>query len=262
MERIVKDKLLHFAQTNNIITNNQHGFIPQRSMCTQMLDCRYDWCKALDYGDKVDVVLIDFRKAFDVVPHSLLLNKLISLGVCSQTVKWQLEFLSDRHQLVYVNGARSTSADVTCGVIKGSVVGPVLFVLYINDLPSACPGYTIELFADDAEPYKVIRSIRDRVVLQSSLTALCAYARQWRLTFSLDKCLYLQLGYSDMSITYTLDDHILRPSNVAKDLGVTVQSNLRSGQHCTEIANKANTRAKLILKASCLVTPIFMRKPS
>ena len=84
MERIVKDNLLHFALTNNIITNNQHGFIPQRSTCTQMLDCCYDWCKVLDKGDKVDVVLIDFSKAFDVVPHSLLLNKLILLGACSQ----------------------------------------------------------------------------------------------------------------------------------------------------------------------------------
>ena len=168
MERIVKDNLLHFALTNNIITNNQHGFIPQRSTCTQMLDCRYDWFKALDKGDNVDVVLIDFSKAFDVVPHSLLLDKLISLGTCSQTMKW-LEFLSDRHQVVDVNGARSTSADVTSGVIQESIVGPVLFVLHINDLPSACPGCTIELFADDAKPYKVIRSIHDRVVLQLSL---------------------------------------------------------------------------------------------
>ena len=164
-------------------------------------------------------------------------------------MKWLLEFLSDRYQVVDVNGARSTSVDVTSGVIQGSVIGPVLFVLYINDLPFACPGCTIELFADDAKPYKVIRSIHDLMVLQSSLTALCAYARQWRLTLSLDKYLYLQLGYSDMSITYTLDDHILRPCIVAKDLGVTVQFNLRSGQHCTEIANKANTRAKLILRS-------------
>ena len=117
MERIVKDNLLHFALTNNIITSNQHGFIPQRFTCTQMLDCRYDWCKAPDKGNKVDVVLINFSKAFNVVPHSLLLNKLISLGVCSQTVKWLLEFLSDRHQVVDLNGTRSTSADVTSGVI-------------------------------------------------------------------------------------------------------------------------------------------------
>ena len=155
-------------------------------------------------------------------------------------MKWLLEFLSDRHLVVDINGAHSTSADVTSSAIQGSVVGPVLFVLYINDLPSACPDCTIELFADDAKPYKVIRSIHDRMVLQSFRTALCTYARQWRLTISLDKCLYLQLGYSDMSITYTFDDHILRPCNVAKDLEVTVQSNLRSGQHCTEIANKAN----------------------
>ena len=147
---------MHFALTNNIIINNQHSFIPQRSTCTQMLDCSYDWYNALDKSDKVDVVLIDFSKAFDVVPHSLLLNKLISLGVCSQTVKWLLEFLSDRHQVVDINGARSTSADVTSGINQGSVVGPVLLVLYINDLPFACPGCTIELFADDAKPYKVI----------------------------------------------------------------------------------------------------------
>jgi hypothetical protein len=116
-------------------------------------------------------------------------------------------------------------------------------------LPAACPECEIVLYADDAKAYKVIKNRQDRALLQSSLNALCTWAKRWLLTLSLDKCLYLQLGYNDASLFYVLDGHVLRPSGVVRDLGITIQSNLKPGMHCTEIAHKANIRANLILKS-------------
>jgi hypothetical protein len=191
METIIKNNLIDFALTNHIISNNQHDFLPNQSTCTQMLDCNYDWRTALDNNNCVDVIFIDFKKAFDVVPHHKLINKLASLGICSLTLKWLRAFLTNRSQVVDINGTHSAHGTVTSGVIQGSVCGPTLFLLYVNDLPNSCPDCEIALFADDAKAHKVIRSAQDRFALQSSLTALCAWADRWMLLLALDKCLYI-----------------------------------------------------------------------
>jgi hypothetical protein len=196
-----------------------------------------------------DVILIDFSKAFDVVPHGKLINKLASLGVCASTLAWIRAFLKDRFQQVTLNDARSEQTSVTSGVIQGSVLGPVLFVFYVNDLPDVCPNCSIEQFADDTKASKQITSGQDRVILQTSLTALCDWAGQHDLNLSLEKCVYLQIGYSDNSITYKIGARTLQPCSDVKDLGIAVQSSLKPGLHCTQVACKANIRAKLILKS-------------
>ncbi len=249
METIINKSLLHFASTRGLITNSQHGFLPNRSTCTQLLECHNDWCSSLDNSHPVDVIFIDFSKAFDVVSHAKLVSKLKSIGIPSLTLSWIKAFLTNRCQAVNINGTSSAQSAVTSGVIQGSVLGPVLFMLYINDLPAACPDCTVKLFADDVKVYKEIRAARDRIALQRSLTALCEWARCWELVLSIDKCLYLQLGYRDISFTYTLNAHLLQPCSSARDLGVAVQYNLKPGLYCTEIALKANTRCKLILKS-------------
>ena len=176
METIIKDNLLSHAISNKIINHNQHGFIPGRSTCSQLLETQYDWCSGLDEGDIYDVIMIDFRKAFDVVPYNKLITKLHKLGVCKQTIQWLIAFLYDRKQCVCLNSACSTSSYVTSGVIQGSVLGPLLFTMYINDLPAQCPDCEIMLFADEVIAYKRIRSPSDRIVLQVSLNSLCRWA--------------------------------------------------------------------------------------
>ena len=116
MESMVRDNLHNFALSHGIINPNQHGFVPKRSACTQLLEAHYDWCSGLDDNAIYDVITIDFRKAFDV-PHDLLLVKLSELGVCKQTLQWIMAFLSNRNQYVTVNGKRSRQASVTSGVI-------------------------------------------------------------------------------------------------------------------------------------------------
>ena len=138
METIIKDDLLSHAISNNIINHNQHGFILGRFTCSQLLETQYDWCSGLDEGGIYDDIMIDFRKAVDVIPHNKIITKLHKLGVCKQTLQWLIAFLSDRRQCVCLNSACSTSSYVTSGIIQGNVFGLLLFTMYINDLPAQC----------------------------------------------------------------------------------------------------------------------------
>jgi hypothetical protein len=249
MESIINKNLQHFASINNLIGSNQHGFFPGRSTCTQLLESQFDLCTALDKGIISDVIFIDFTKAFDVVPHNKLVAKLASLGVCGPTLRWVTALLSNRTQAVMLNSVCSRPSSVSSGVVQGSVLGPTLFTLYVSDLPAACPDCSIGQYADDTKASRQIVSPHDRVLLQRSLDALCEWAEKHELTLSLDKCKFLQIGYCDKNICYTINKHMLQPSPSVIDLGVTVQSNLKQGMHCTAIATKANARAKLVLKA-------------
>jgi hypothetical protein len=249
METMINKNLQHYSSVYSIINHNQHGFFPGRSTSTQLLESQYEWRAALDNNIVSDVILIDFSKAFDVVPHSKLLNKLASLGVCDATLHWISAFLGNRSQSVVLNGVVSSPSAVTSGVIQGSVLGPTLFTLYVSDLPAVCPDCSIGQYADDTKASRQITSPHDRVILQSSLNALCSWAEQHELALSLDKCLYLQVGYSDSSVSYAVGPRVLKPSQSVVDLGIVVQSNLKFGSHCTEIATKANARAGLVLKS-------------
>jgi hypothetical protein len=248
MESVIKNNLQLYALSKHLFSVEQHGFLPGRSTCTQLLECHHDWCSGLDQNEVFDVILLDFRKAFDVVPHEKLLTKLAGYGICLQTLNWIKTFLSDRTQFVQINDKRSTKSAVCSGVIQGSVIGPLLFTFYINDLPSVCHECTVKLFADDVKVYKRLCSPSDRTTLQSSLNAICNWARYWELDLSVDKCLYFQLGYCNLCLIYSINSTAIAPCSEITDLGVKVQSNLKPNLHCASIVAKANARAKLILK--------------
>jgi ribonuclease P/MRP protein subunit RPP40 len=160
-----------------------------------------------------------------------------------------VSFLSNRTQRVVINNKLSSDVHVTSGVIQGSVLGPLLFVLYINDLSTVCKNCTVKLYADDVKLYKRITNVADRVTLQLALDALSTWAHMWKLSISIDKCNLLQLGYNDATVEYNIDSHVIVPCNSVRDLGILVESNLKPSAHCSYIVLKANARAKLILKA-------------
>ena len=162
--------------------------MPGRSTCTQLFECNYNWRRAFDAGNKVDVVFVYLRKAFDVVPHDKLIAKLEAFGVCCKTLRWIRAFLKDRKKTIKLKGKISNSNSVVSGVVQGSILGPLLFTFYVDDLPTVCPEYIIKLYADDSKAYKIITHSSDRNLLQLSLHKLGIWAELWELDLSYDKC--------------------------------------------------------------------------
>ena len=157
----------------HVLTPLQHGFIPGRSCVTQLILVLHKLGSSLDAGDEVDVIYLDFSKAFDWVPHERLLHKLSLLGIQGSLHAWFTDYLSSRSQCVVIDGVFSPWVPVTSGFPQGSILGPLLFLLYINDLPNVpSPSTSIALFADDAKCYRVVRNAEDCSSLQHHISSV------------------------------------------------------------------------------------------
>ena len=165
-------------EKNNILTSHQHGFRKGHSCETQLLELTNDITRNLDAGTQTDIVVLDFAKAFDKVNHSLLVMKLEHYGIRGKVNNWISSFLTDRQQAVVVDGSRSEFAGVKSGVPQGSVLGPCLFLTYINDLPENIKSKT-RLFADDTALDKTIEAVIDTEILQEDLLELDKWERKW-----------------------------------------------------------------------------------
>ena len=147
-EGFVRDVLYKHLESNHLLAEEQYGFCSRRSCTTQLLNTINDWFLHLDEKTPVDAVYLDFRKAFDTVPHERLLNKLYGYGIRGDVLNWVRDFLSDRSQYVSIHGECSSDIPVTSGMPQGSVLGPTLFIYFINDLPQVV-STSIKIFADD-----------------------------------------------------------------------------------------------------------------
>ena len=145
---------MNHLDANKLLSNRQYGFRKGRSTMLQLLKVLDDWTNSLEKGRQINVVYTDFEKAFDKVPHKRLIEKLRGYGVRGGLLNWIAAFLADRRQRVRVNGKYSGWSRVISGIPQGSILGPLLFVIYINDLPEILEGRAaIALFADDAKIY-------------------------------------------------------------------------------------------------------------
>ena len=176
MEHIIASNLTAHLNRHNILYDLQHGFRQKRSCETQLLQLVEDLVKQLIKGNQIDLVLLDFSKAFDKVNHHKLLFKLSQHGVKGNTLNWIRAFLLGRTQAVVLEGERSAEAPVTSGVPQGSVLGPFLFLCYINDLPQNIQSQ-VRLFADDTAVFLTITSSEDANTLQADLDTLQEWER-------------------------------------------------------------------------------------
>jgi hypothetical protein len=164
-EKLLKRSLLHFFLLSDHIDKEQYGFLARRSTTLQMLVCNEEWTKLMDDNERVDIIYLDFKKAFDSVSHKALLYKLSMYGLSGPVLLWIEAFLTDRRQSVFIGDSYSEWYKVESGVPQGSVVGPLLFLLYINDLPKVVKHSSIKLFADDTKIYRKSTSLDDTFVL-------------------------------------------------------------------------------------------------
>lgn len=246
MEHIVSTHLMGHLDTHKILSDYNHAFRKGRSCETQLVLTVNDLSKALDGGKQVDCILLDFAKAFDKVSHKSLLAKLDNYGVNGSTLQWIEDFLKDRTQVVVVDGVESGVAEVTSGVPQGTVLGPVLFLVYINDLPEGL-SCTPRLFADDCLLYRIIDSEEDADLLQGDLLRLESWERRWTMEFAEEKCQVLTITRKQkrniITKNYKIHNFILDRVDSAKYLGLHLDSKLTFNQHINSICKKAhNTR--------------------
>ena len=245
MERIIRTDLLHHLESNNLLSKEQHGFRSGRSCNTQLLELMEIWSDIMDNGGSLDCVYLDFAKAFDTVPHNRLLVKLKAYGIIGKLHKWIQSFLINRSQKVVINNSKSTPSPVISGIPQGSVLGPILFIIYINDLPDQIKAYT-KIFADDTKIFKAIRNLSDKETLQGDLDRLLEWSVKWQLRFNIDKCKIIHFGKKNPNFPYTMAGNPLEEADLEKDLGVTFDRDLKFNHHINSIVNKANSRLGLI----------------
>jgi len=249
MESIIKTRIISYLFENKLITKHQHGFLAKHSTCSQLLECVNDWSVSINARNSVDVIYIDFQKAFDSVVHSKLIHKLSAYGIADNLLIWISSFLSNRSQSVRVGNSYSDFVPVTSGVPQGSVLGPLLFLIYINDIADLFgTDLTVKLFADDVKMYVNISDINNVNLLQEGLFSLSRWARNWQLNISIKKCAVLHLGRNNLLYDYAIDGSALPSVREIRDLGVKVDNRLCFSAHYAEIAAKAHQRAGLIIR--------------
>ena len=241
MEHIIVSNMITFLEEQHILYDKQHGFRSKRSCETQLIEFMHELHQSMQKNTQVDAVVMDFSKAFDKVAHNRLIYKLDFYGIRGQTLAWIKDFLSNRKQRVLIGGESSEEAPVTSGVPQGSVLGPALFLVFINDLPEQVKS-SVRLFADDTIVYHNIKDTKDCEELQQDLLELERWETEWQMEFHPDKCNIIRVTRSKNPImfNYQLRGHQLEVVTDAKYLGVTISHDLRWDAHIRNVANTAN----------------------
>lgn len=244
LEKIITKEILSHCQRNELISPLQYGFMPNRSLTSQLLLCLNDWTKITAAKKPCFIVYLDFKKAFDTVCHSKLICRLRSLGIDGQVLSWMCNYLSDRTQRVSISGALSEPAAVLSGSMQGSIVGPILYLLYANSLLDllAAADVSVYAYADDIKLYS-----DDPAKLQTALSIVQSWCQDWQLCLSVNKCTVLLLGSSHETPLY-LFNQPLPYSESVKDLGITMDRKLNFNMHCFTLSKRVKSCCWTIAK--------------
>ena len=239
-ERIMRKKITEHLTTNNLIRPSQHGFMKSRSCQTNLLEFLDCVTEMIDNGDAVDIIYLDYSKAFDKISHCKLIKKLQAHGIKGKVLNWIKEWLKGRKQWVVINGNRSDIREVTSGVPQGSVLGPLLFIIYINDIDIEVVEIdTLKKFADDTKGAKRIVSDEDHKTLQEALNKLSNWSEKWKMDFNVKKCKVMHCGRQNPRKTYMIGNEEISKVEEERDIGVLITSNLKPTRQCQDAANKA-----------------------
>lgn len=249
-ESVIHKKILHHVKP--YLSECQFGFLPKRSTVANLLNLTEDISSSLDNNRQTDVLYTDFSKAFDKVNHSLLLRKLKKFGLHSSLIQFLTSYLVGRLQYVFANSTLSETYTVKSGVPQGSILGPLLFLIFINDIGRGIIYCKILLFADDLKIYREIKSLDDLIKLQEDINNLYKWSVENKLPFNISKCSIVTYSRAKAPIHFEYKMGNLTINRVSQilDLGILFKSDLNFNEHIFNICSKASRNLGLI-KRSC-----------
>ena len=262
-ERIIYDQLYLFLSENNLLTNCQSGFRGLHSTVTALLEATNDWAYNIDHGSVNAVLFLDLKKAFDTVDHEILLGKLNSYGINGVAGNWFRSYLSERKQKCFVNGHLSTNRLLRCGVPQGTILGPLLFLIYINDLPNCLSHSRARMYADDTH---LTYASNDIDGIDHHFNEDLAKVSEWlvanRLTLNQSKTEFMLIGSRQRISTFnsspslTMNDVPIKQVSHTKSLGVHIDENLTWNVHIEKLCKKSRFWHRCI-KAYKAICPTF-----
>ena len=247
-EKTVYDQLYQYLNDNQLLSSCQSGFRSLHSTLTALLEATNSWSVSIDNGFLNGVVFIDLKKAFDTIDHEIILRKLSYFGADQATAKWFQSYLSNRTQRCNVNGNLSTASTVTCGVPQGSILGPLLFLMYINDLSNCLRVAAPRMFADDTSITLSAKTVADlKLAVTSELNNLTCWLRANKLSLNVAKTELMIIGSRQRlntqceEINISIDDRTIKRVDHIKSLGLTIDAQLSWSKHVDEISKKVSS---------------------
>ena len=243
LEHIIHKHIVEYLNAHNILSRSQHGFRAGYSTVTQFLEFTHDIASSLNDRGQIDAIFIDYSKAFDLVCHGKLLVKLRTFFGDNKLVDWIADYLRSRTQFVSLNRAKSSDVQITSGVPQGSVLGPLLFIIYINDVAEIIGDTQIKIrmYADDCVIYNTISNVEDQKALSSVFSLFCNWSETWQMSINFKKTVAMTFSNKKqpLNFTYTNDGVSLARVTEFKYLGVTLTTNLKWHTHVETICKKA-----------------------
>ena len=222
---------------HNIINNHQHGFRPAHSCQSQLILLTEDILRAMDAQKQVDLILLDFCKAFDKVPHQRLLTKLKYYGIQGNLLNWITEWMIKRQQRLVLDNNVSDFL----GIPQGTILGPLMFLLYIKDIDQNINS-TIRLFADDCIMYRIVDTNEEAYNLQHDLDKIMDWCKTWQMQLNTNKCVVLRCTQSSFPVLfdYAIDDKVMSSTDKHTYLGITLHKTMQWSHHIDIVCNKVS----------------------
>ena len=262
-ERVIKEKWTKHLEDNNVLNCRQFGFRRGKSCATNLI-CFYS--RVIDIIQErdgwADCVYLDLKKAFDKVPHKRLLRKLEKIGgIKGNLLRWMEDFLVDREMRVIIKDKKSPWCKVNSGVPQGSVLAPIMFAIYVNDIDEGVNSY-MSLFADDAKILRKVQNEEDCSLLQRDLDKIWEWSQKWEMEFNVKKCSVMEFGKSKHRITrdYKMGNDVIKRSMSEKDLGIIVSDNLSPEKHINKIVGETYNLLRNIRVAFTYMDEDMVRK--
>ena len=244
MESCLASAIWKFWTANSLIRPSQFGFVPNGSCPSQLLEFLEDVTSFVDRGNWADVIYLDFSKAFNTVPHKRLMLKLSSLGIKGKMYNWLQNFLENRYEVVKIKDFSSRPYLMRSGVPQGSVLGPLMFTAYVNDIEESVSYSSVLKYADDIKLYIELKKNCPHLshsALQLDLNSVSAWLNTWQLSVNVAKCATLHLGHGNPGYDYVINTQKIEEATHQRDLGVLISDNLKFSAHTATIVARAES---------------------